>query len=80
MFDLKNLNDVKFVVDSDGKKAAVQMDIHLWEALVSYLEELEDRAIVKEKLARLHQGPEQSGAVSGKMFMKNGKAEGKYRF
>jgi hypothetical protein len=52
------------VIDSDGNKAAVQVDINLWGELLSYLEDLEDRSLVKDKLARLRQGPEKSGGVN----------------
>jgi hypothetical protein len=31
--------------------------------LLEYLEEVEDRAAVKEKIARLRRGPEKSGAL-----------------
>lgn len=64
MLDLKLLENVRFVVDSRGKKAAVQLDLKAWEALLSYIEEIEDRALVKDSLGRLISGPEKSGAIS----------------
>ena len=63
MLDMKLLENVRFVVDSRGKKAAVQLDLNAWNALLGYLEEIEDRSLVKENLARLMEGPEQSGAI-----------------
>jgi len=63
MLDMKLFGNVRFVVDSHGNKAAVQLDLKAWEALLSYLEDLEDRSSVKEKLQRLVNGPEQSGAI-----------------
>jgi hypothetical protein len=64
MLDMKLLENVRFVVDSQGKKAAVQLDLNAWEALLDYLEEIEDRKSVREMLSHLQSGPEQSGAVS----------------
>jgi predicted DNA-binding protein len=63
MLEMKLLESVRFVVDSQGKKAAVQLDLNAWEALLAYLEEVEDRRLVREKLNRLPRGPEQSGAM-----------------
>jgi len=62
MLDLKLLGNVRYVVDSRGKRAAVQLDLKAWNALLSYLEDLEDRSVVKENLHRLVIGPEKSGA------------------
>jgi hypothetical protein len=64
MIDNKLLGSVHYVVDSAGKKAAVQLDLKTWTALLSYLEVLEDRSLVKEKLSRLLVGPEKSGAIA----------------
>jgi predicted DNA-binding protein len=64
MIDPTVFNNVKYVIDSNGTKAAVQMDIGIWEALLTYIEDLEDRSLVKIKLARLHRGPEKSRSVS----------------
>lgn len=63
MLDMKVLGNVRYVVDNQGKKAAVQLDVKAWNALLSYLEDLEDHALVKEKLQHLMVGPEKSGAV-----------------
>jgi hypothetical protein len=64
MLDLKLLGSIRYVVDDKGKKAAVQLDLKTWNALLGYLEDLEDRSLVKEKLHRLFSGPEKSGAVA----------------
>jgi len=64
MLDMKLLEGVRFVIDSQDKKAAVQLDLNAWEALLSYLEEIEDRMLVREMLNRLQSGPENSGAIS----------------
>ncbi len=56
------LQAVQFVVKSDGQPAAVQMDMATWEALLAWLEEGEDRQLVKDKLESLRIGPRASGA------------------
>ncbi|MEZ0395712.1 MAG: hypothetical protein ABWK53_04680 [Anaerolineales bacterium] len=58
------LKDIRFVLDAKGKEAAVQMSIRDWKALLEYLEEVEDRAALREKIARLRTGPEKSGALA----------------
>jgi len=60
---LLDLKDVRFVLDANGKQAAVQVSIKDWKTLLEYLEEVEDRAAVKARIARLRNGPEQSGAL-----------------
>jgi hypothetical protein len=57
------LQAVQFVVKPDGRPAAVQMDMPTWEALLAWLEEGEDRQMVKTKLERLRQGPGMGGAL-----------------
>ena len=64
MLDLNLLGNIKYVIDSQGKRAAVQVDMTAWDALLGYLEDLEDQALVKEKLAELRKGPADSSAVS----------------
>ena len=63
MVALDALKNVRFVVDASGKESAVQVSIKDWQALLEYLEEMEDRAVVKEKIARLREGPEKSRAL-----------------
>ena len=57
------LKSLRFVVDSQGRPAAVQLSIEDWEALLRWLEVLEDRALVRDLLPRLRAGPERSGAL-----------------
>ena len=38
------LNSVQFVVDSTGKRKAVQLDLATWEKIVTCLEDIEDKA------------------------------------
>jgi len=58
-----NFKDVRFIVDAKGKEKAVQVSIKDWRSLLEYLEDLEDRAVVKAKIASLRKGPEKSGAL-----------------
>lgn len=58
-----SVNTLQFLVDKNGNRSAVQLGIQDWQALVQYLEDLEDRAIVKDKLARLMKHPLQAGAI-----------------
>jgi len=64
MVALDALKNVRFVVDASGKESAVQVNIKDWRSMLEYLEEMEDRAVVKEKIARLRKGPEKSGALA----------------
>jgi hypothetical protein len=65
--DIKLFGSVRYVVDGQGKKVAVQLDLDAWNALLSYLEDLEDledRSLLKDKLHRLQIGPDKSGAIA----------------
>jgi len=57
------LKSVQFVVGQDGRPSAVQMDIKTWEAMLDWMEDVEDRAAVKEAILRLHSGPKAAGAL-----------------
>ena len=57
MTGLEKLNSIQFVVDQEGRPAAVQMSIAAWESLLDYLDDLEDRAYIKEMFPRLRKGP-----------------------
>ena len=63
MQDPTGLKSVSYVVDRKGRRAAVQLSIEDWSALLDYVEHLEDRAVVKNALARLRQGPEEARAL-----------------
>jgi hypothetical protein len=60
---LETLQTVQFVVDQEGRPSAVQMGIEAWEALLDWLEDIEDRALVRTLIPRLRQGPQQAGAL-----------------
>ncbi len=63
MRDTTVLKNVSYVIDRKGRRAAVQLSIEDWVALLDYIEHLEDRALVKNALARLRQGPEGAQAL-----------------
>lgn len=44
------LKTVQFVVDQDGKPSGVVLDIHVWEILLTLLEEVADRELVHDRL------------------------------
>ncbi len=56
------LSSVQFVEAPTGRRLAV-MDADDWMGLVEWLEEVEDRQVIRANLARLRAGPEDSGAV-----------------
>jgi len=53
----------QFVVNEDGERIAVVVDIDYWEALMGLLEDLEDVRLVRDAMGRLEQGPAIAGAV-----------------
>jgi len=63
MSTLEILKSVQFVVNREGKPAAVQLDIEAWELLLDWLEDLEDREIATEVLPRLREEPGKVGAL-----------------
>ncbi len=63
MENLDLLKNVQFVVGQDGRPSAVQMDIASWEALLDWLEDIEDRELVRAMLPKLRAGPKASGAL-----------------
>ncbi len=63
MQDSAVLKNVSYVIDQKGRRAAVQLSIEDWVALLDYIEHLEDHALVKSALARLRQGPEEAQAL-----------------
>jgi len=58
------LTAVRFVVDPDGRPTAVQISIEAWNTLLGWLEEADDRALVRELIPKLRGGPKPSGALS----------------
>jgi len=60
---LQALESVQFVIGRDGHQSGVFMDSAGWEALLTWLEDLEDRALVERVLPMLRLGPTKSGAM-----------------
>ena len=63
MLNLEALKSVQVVVGQDGHPSAVQMDIETWESLLNWLEDTEDRVLVKQALPKLRSQPAQAGAL-----------------
>ena len=57
------LASVEFIVGRDGKPRAAVLDMAAWGALMAWLEQMEDRAIVRAALPRLRMGPEKAGML-----------------
>jgi len=60
------LQSVQFVVEQDGRRTGVFLDMAGWEALLDWLENIEDRALVQAMLPRLRLGPDKAGALRWK--------------
>jgi hypothetical protein len=63
MLNLETFKSVQFVVDHDGRPSAVQMDIETWESLLDWLEDTEDRVLIKQALPKLRSHPAQASAL-----------------
>ncbi len=63
MINLETLKSVQFVVGPDGQPSAVQLDIETWESLLDWLEDVDDRALVKQVLPKLRSHPTNAGAL-----------------
>jgi predicted DNA-binding protein len=57
------LASVEFIVGRDGKPRAAVLDMAAWEALIDWLEDVEDWSIVQAALPRLRMGPEKAGLL-----------------
>ncbi|MGK7905273.1 MAG: hypothetical protein AB4352_28465 [Hormoscilla sp.] len=58
------LKSVQFLVDDRGKRTAVQLSMDAWEALLDWIEDREDEAIVAAALTQLQAdggSPEKAG-------------------
>jgi len=63
MSTLEMLKSVQFVVGQDGRPSAVQMSLETWDAILEWLEDVEDRLVVKEAIPKLRVGPQKAGAL-----------------
>lgn len=60
----EELKSVQVVVGPDGRPSAVQIGIKAWESVLDWLEDVEDRAILKEWISKLREGPRRTGAIA----------------
>jgi accessory colonization factor AcfC len=44
------LKSMKFVVDQEGKPTAAVLDMDVWEAFLSMLEDIEDTKLIRERI------------------------------
>ena len=57
------LESVQLVVGPDGRPTAVQIGIETWNALLDWLEDNNDRELVKAAILKLRLGPQAAGAL-----------------
>lgn len=63
MMTTEILKTVQFVMGPDGQPTAVQMDMETWNTLLDWLEDNEDRAIVRAAIPDLRKGPKAARAL-----------------
>lgn len=56
-------NSVRFIVNPVGDRTDVVVPWSAWQELLAWLEEADDRAIARDWLPRLKDGPTKSGAL-----------------
>ena len=57
------LSSARYLVDTKGSKTDVVLSLSIWEKVLAWLEDLDDRIVVQEWLPRLQAGPVSSGAL-----------------
>ncbi|MBD2778904.1 hypothetical protein [Iningainema tapete] len=57
---IEALQSAQFLVDANGQPIAVQLSINAWETLLNWIEDQEDKAIVKAALPKLQRLREHS--------------------
>ncbi len=58
------LKSAQFVIDNEGQRTAVLMDIRSWEMLLNWIEDIADTKIASQALIELHVAggrPQQAG-------------------
>ncbi|MCE7987690.1 MAG: hypothetical protein DYG89_41525 [Caldilinea sp. CFX5] len=53
----------RYMVNASGDKTDVVLPLPVWEKLLEWLEDVEDRVLVQAWLPKLKQGPKASGAL-----------------
>ncbi|MCX6044712.1 MAG: hypothetical protein NT075_06325 [Chloroflexi bacterium] len=54
----------RYMTNAEGNKTDIILPLPIWEKLLVWLEEQDDRALVREMLPRLKMGQEKAGALS----------------
>jgi hypothetical protein len=57
------LRTAEVVRDKSGKPQAVRLSLEAWRSLLEWVEDLEDRTVVKDAIERLKGAPTQGGAL-----------------
>ena len=63
------LQSVQFVVDNQGKRQAILLNIQAWEALIKWIEDVTDSKIALQALSELQEAggrPQQAGWLDWK--------------
>ncbi len=59
----KMVSSARYLVNAEGDKTDVVLSLATWGKILAWLEDLDDRLVVKEWLPRLQAGPELSEAL-----------------
>ncbi len=54
----------RYMINAEGNKTDIILPLPVWEKLLAWLEDQDDRALVREMLPHLNMGPEKAGALS----------------
>lgn len=54
----------RYVINASGDKTDVVLPLPIWEKLLEWLEDVEDRALLQTWLPKLKQGPKEAGAFA----------------
>lgn len=54
----------RYMINASGDKTDVVLPLPVWEKLIEWLEDVEDRGLVQTWLPKLQQGPKEAGAFA----------------
>jgi hypothetical protein len=60
---IEAMRSARYLVDGKGVKTDIIFSMTIWEKLIAWLEEREDRRLLEEWLPRLRLGPQKAGAL-----------------